>query len=92
MPIPRDDDLDDDLDAPLGSDLDDESDDDVTDTRPCPQCQREVYAAADRCPYCGAYMVQELSGAASRGLLFVLTAIVVIGIVLWWAVARASHS
>ena len=75
---------DDDRDAPLEADW--EEDDEESDTRPCPKCRRDVYDEADQCPYCGTYMVQELSAASNRSTLFIVTAIVAIGIVVFWVV------
>ena len=37
-------------------------DDDEIETVPCPACGKEVYEEAERCPYCGDYIVHSSSG------------------------------
>jgi len=38
-------------------DDDDGYDDDSVELLPCPECGAEIYEEAQRCPYCGAYVV-----------------------------------
>ena len=45
----------DDRDAPLEQDID--ADDDVNEVLPCPSCGQEVFEDAERCPYCGDWIV-----------------------------------
>jgi hypothetical protein len=52
----------------LAADADDE--DDETPTVPCPHCRREIPDFADRCPYCGDWVVQR-AGDGRRSLWFV---------------------
>ena len=74
----------DDRDAPQDADLTDE-DEDETPTVPCPHCGREIPDFADRCPYCGDWVVQSSGPAARRSFWFILlVAFVVLLILALW--------
>jgi hypothetical protein len=56
---PEPEDWDDDPDAPQARDLvGQDDDDDETPTFPCPSCRAPIPEFADRCPYCGDWVVQ----------------------------------
>jgi hypothetical protein len=57
-----------DPDAPQECDLDDEEE---TPTVPCPNCERPIPDFADRCPYCGDWVVQN-AGTTRRGIGFLI--------------------
>ena len=50
---------------------------------PCPECRREIYADADRCPYCGNYVTPGRGSAATPnwvramalGMIFLIVAV-----------------
>ncbi|MGD8451780.1 MAG: zinc ribbon domain-containing protein [Phycisphaerae bacterium] len=71
---------------PDGADLDD---DDETVTVPCPHCGEEIPETADRCPYCGDWVVQGGEhGAVSRGpayvVLLVACILLIVALLLLW--------
>ena len=69
-------------DAPQDCDLDD---DDATPTVPCSQCGEQVPDLADRCPYCGDWIVQSSSGGApSRRLPAIIVAVAMILALLYY--------
>jgi DNA-directed RNA polymerase subunit RPC12/RpoP len=70
-----------DRDAPQARDLTDE-DADETPTVPCPHCGREIPDFADRCPYCGDWIVQSSGPPAHRTLWFTLFVVVAILLIL----------
>jgi len=73
-----------DRDAPQDADLTDE-DADETPTVPCPHCGREIPDFADRCPYCGDWVVQSSGPTARRSFWFILlVAFVVLLILALW--------
>ncbi len=75
---------DDDRDLPQERDLVDD-DDDQTPTVDCPSCGREIAEFADRCPYCGDWVVAggDTSTAASRRLWPIVVVIILIAGLLW---------
>jgi hypothetical protein len=75
---------DEDPDAPQECDLTDASDDE-TPTVPCSNCRRPVPDFADRCPYCGEWIVQSSGAPSRRNLWFVVLIVLAVMIVLtWW--------
>ncbi len=78
-----DDDDENDRDAPQARDLE-ERDDDESATEPCPSCRRDVYEGADRCPYCGEYIVPGRAPRGGRGVwVAIVAALVVVALVYW---------
>lgn len=68
---------------------DDEPDDDGDDadeepTIPCPYCRREILEDSPRCPYCEKYISAEDHAAPGKPLWVTLTALVCLGIAIWW--------
>ena len=92
MPRPRDseaEDFGDDEDAladpegPQSCDLD--ADDAETPTIPCPNCGAEVPDMADRCPYCGDWIVQGgQTGVSARSVVFAAVVLLTIVALLYW--------
>ena len=70
----------DDPEGPQAGDLDDEEE---TPTVPCPSCGEEIPDFADRCPYCGDWVVQG-GGRSARSLLFIAVAVLLIVALLFW--------
>jgi len=69
--------------GPQKRDLVDE-DEEETPTVPCPSCGRDVPDFADRCPYCGDWIVQA-SGESSHGRVWlILAALAALVGFLWW--------
>lgn len=68
-------------DEPQPEDLDDE---DETPTVPCPSCRRAIPDFADRCPYCGDWVVQSSGAPARRNPWFVVAVIAVVVAFLYW--------
>jgi hypothetical protein len=78
---------DEDRDAPQERDLTDS--DDETPTVPCPSCRREIPDCADRCPYCGDWVVQSSGTPARHRLGFVLLVLIAILLILVvWVLGR----
>ena len=75
------DDTDDDWDD--DADLDDEADDPTT--IPCPVCKADIYEDTPRCPSCGHYLSAEDRTARGKPAWIVTTALICLGIALWWA-------
>lgn len=73
----------DDPDAPLAADLDDDRDEE-TPTVPCPRCRRQIPDVADRCPYCGDWVVQGGGTARRRRVWLVVIACLIIAAFLTW--------
>jgi len=62
----------------------DESDDDDLDTEPCPNCGREVYEEAERCPYCGEYIIRSSNPLAGRPTWWIILGILgLLGFILY---------
>lgn len=80
---PADDGYDDDaydFEGPEDADLED---DDETVTVPCPHCGEPIPELADRCPYCGDWVVQGgVRGPAARGPLYIMLAVICVGLIL----------
>jgi endogenous inhibitor of DNA gyrase (YacG/DUF329 family) len=57
---------------------------DDTDTVPCPQCGRDVYEDAERCPSCGLYLTRE-EGPLRQSWTFRILAIICLIVALAWA-------
>jgi len=53
----------------------DQYDDDFSETLPCPNCGKEIYEDAERCPYCGEYVVFTNSQWVGRPLWWILLGI-----------------
>jgi hypothetical protein len=70
-----------DPDAPQERDLTDD-DEDETPTVPCPHCRREVPDFADRCPYCGDWIVQSSCAPARRRVWFIVIVLIVVLLIL----------
>jgi hypothetical protein len=75
-----DDGWDDDLDDEVGSS--DDSGDEPT--VPCPYCGRQILEDSPRCPHCERYISAEDSPPPRKPLWVVATALICLGIVLWW--------
>ena len=75
-----------DPDAPQARDVTDE-DDDETPTVPCPSCRRPVPDFADRCPYCGDWIVQGVHMPARRSLWFIILVLIVLATFAVWYIA-----
>jgi hypothetical protein len=65
------------------AELPQDEDDDETPTVPCPHCHQPVPDFADRCPYCGDWIVQS-AGPPGRRPWFVALVILALLIVLAW--------
>ena len=48
------------------------SDDDAAELLPCPECGEAIYEEAERCPYCGAYVVFSTGAWSGRPLWWVV--------------------
>jgi hypothetical protein len=75
----------DDPDAPQARDLRGE-DDDETPTVPCPNCRRAVPDFADRCPYCGDWIVQGTGAPARTKPWFIIALIIALTVFVAWYV------
>lgn len=69
---------DDEIDAAADRDSDEEP------TVACPSCRREILEDAPRCPYCGRYILAEERAGASKPLWVTVTALICIGMAIWW--------
>jgi hypothetical protein len=78
-------DADEDWDADDLDDFGDESEDDEP-TVPCPYCRREILEDAPRCPHCERFISAEDHAGPGRPLWVVVTALLCLGIAIWWAV------
>ncbi len=76
-----------DLDKGTGNDSVGGDDNADTPTEPCPSCGREVADTADKCPYCGDWIVPG-AGGARRTPWFTLIVCLALAIVLAWAIMR----
>jgi len=81
-----DDDTDDDYDYDDYDYDDDGSSDDGDEepTVPCPFCGLEMLEDSPRCPSCGQYISAEDSPGPTKPVWVIATAIVCLGIALWW--------
>lgn len=71
------------------NDWDDEEGDDSGDepTVPCPFCKEEILEDTPRCPHCGQYLSAEDFAAGGKPAWVIVTALVCLGIALWWVFA-----
>lgn len=65
-------------DTGLGDDSDEEP------AVPCPFCRREILEDAPRCPYCERYISAEDQAGSRKPAWVVVTALVCLGITIWW--------
>lgn len=65
----------------LGDDLDDADDEP---TIPCPYCQEEILEDSPYCPHCERYISEEDHAGPKKPLWVTLTALVCLGIAIWW--------
>lgn len=76
----RDDELEDDDDEDM---CDADADDDEA-TVPCPYCRREIFEDTPRCPHCDRYLSAEDHAAPGRPAWVVVTALLCLGVAIWW--------
>lgn len=70
------------------SDFGDESDDsDDEPTIPCPYCRRDILEDSPRCPHCERYISAEDQAGERKPLWVILTALICLGIAIWWLFA-----
>jgi len=62
----------------IGADSDDEP------TVPCPYCRRDILEDSPRCPYCERYISEEDHAGPSKPVWVILTALICLGIAIWW--------
>ena len=72
-----------DSEAPQEDDLTDDADDETL-TVPCPHCRQPVPDFADRCPYCGDWIVQSAGPSGRHRPWFIALVILALLIVLAW--------
>ena len=72
----------DDPEGPQACDLTDD-DEDETPTVPCPGCQRPIPDFADRCPYCGDWVVQRAGTNGLRPWLIVVAVVLIVAFLAW---------
>lgn len=70
-------------DEPFEDEVDDSWDDDDVDLVACPQCGADVYEEAERCPYCGSYIVRSSSLWQNKPWWWVALGLVGIMAVIW---------
>jgi predicted amidophosphoribosyltransferase len=70
-------------------DWDDEESDESGDepTVLCPFCNEELLEDTPRCPHCGQYLSAEDFAARAKPTWVIVTALVCLGIALWWVFA-----
>jgi predicted nucleic acid-binding Zn ribbon protein len=68
-------------------DDDQDSDDGDNATVPCPRCGASIYEDTPRCPECGWYLTDADRARSTRPLWVIVTALVCLGMALWWALA-----
>jgi ribosomal protein L37E len=73
-----------DNDQPLDQDADLFDDDDASETITCPECGRDVYKLADRCPHCGHWMAANGGAMTARSTWVKVTVIVALVALLTW--------
>jgi hypothetical protein len=76
--------------AHRGGPDDEDDDDDWVDaddepTVPCPYCRREILEDTPRCPWCERYISAEDHAGPARPVWIVVTALICLGIAIWWA-------
>ena len=81
------DDEDADWDDDEADDGDNSDDGDEEPTVPCPYCRREILEDSPRCPYCERYISEEDHASPRKPLWVIATALICLGIALWWVVA-----
>jgi len=82
----RDTDDDDEWDDDGSDDGDDTEDSDDEPTVPCPYCHREIIEDNARCPYCERYISEEDHPTGKHALWIIVTALICLGVAIWWAV------
>jgi hypothetical protein len=82
------DDYEDDPEEPDESDMDSDEGDESVDTVECPSCGRDVYEQAQKCPYCGAYLVRGDSPRHARWVLW--TTLVLLAVIVYMWTKRGS--
>lgn len=60
----------------------DPPEDDSDELEQCPSCRKEIYADAERCPYCGCYISADDVQRPSRPWWIVLAAVILLIIIL----------
>lgn len=75
-------------------DWDDETDDgddsdngDEEPTVPCPYCRRAILEDSPWCPHCQRYISEEDHASPRKPVWVIATALICLGIALWWVVA-----
>ena len=81
----RDQDEDDDWADEDEADLGDDSDSDEEPTVPCPYCRQEILEDVPQCPYCERYISEEDHAGVTKPAWVIATALVLLGITVWWA-------
>lgn len=71
--------------GPQERDLVDEREDE-TPTVPCSNCGRPVPDFADKCPYCGDWILQSAGASRRRSLWFILIVLAVLAAFVYWFV------
>lgn len=66
----------------------DHSDDEPT--VPCPYCRRDILEDSPRCPYCERYISEEDHAAPRKPLWIIATALICLGIAMYWVFQRNS--
>jgi len=83
---PEFDESEDDPEGPQECDLAKDDDDDETPTVPCPSCRRPIPDFADRCPYCGEWVVQGAGASGSRRPWLIIAALLALAAFVAWYV------
>jgi len=65
----------------------DDGDSDDEPTVPCPACGRPIFEDSPYCPSCEQYISAADHAAAGKPVWVIATALVCLGIALWWVVA-----
>ena len=64
-----------------------EDSDDGEPTVPCPYCRAEILEDSPRCPVCERYLSEEDHAAPRKPAWVILTALICLGIAIWWIFA-----